>query len=304
MKHFIPALLLISLTFTACSAAQKHASTGPDLPSIIAVEPFLADIAQQVAGDRFSVETLIPGGVDPHSFEMTPRDAARLEEADVLIINGGGLEEWLEPVLQSLPKKQIMIVASEGLTSRPVDINDPHAETGDPHYWLNPINVVQYAANIRDGFIRFDPAGADVYASNADAYAVQHRALDEWIIGQVETIPVDKRLLVTNHESLGYFADRYGFQVVGAVMPSVSSGASPSAKTMADLVNQISTSGAKAIFLEVGANPELAEQIASETGAQVVTDLYTHSFSAAGGPVSSYLELMQYDTLLIVEALK
>ncbi len=304
MKHLIPALLLISLTLTACSAAQKHASTGPDLPSIIAVEPFLADIAQQVAGDRFSVETLIPGGVDPHSFEMTPRDAARLEEADVLIINGDGLEEWLEPVLQSLPKNQIIIVASEGLTSRPVDINDPHSETGDPHYWLNPINVVQYAANIRDGFIRFDPAGADVYASNADAYAVQLRTLDEWIAGQVETIPVDKRLLVTNHESLGYFADRYGFQVVGAVMPSVSSGASPSARTMADLVNQISTSGAKAIFLEVGANPELAEQIASETGAQVVTDLYTHSFSESGGPVSSYLELMQYDTLLIVEALK
>jgi manganese/iron transport system substrate-binding protein len=128
--------------------------------------------------------------------------------------------------------------------------------------------------------------------------------LDNWIKAQVSQIPPEKRLLVTNHESFGYFADRYGFTIAGTVIPSTSSEASPSAQQMAALIDHIKLTGVKAIFLETGANSQLADQIAQETGAKVVTDLYTHSITERGGEVPSYIEMMKHNVRLIVEALK
>jgi ABC-type Zn uptake system ZnuABC Zn-binding protein ZnuA len=158
--------------------------------------------------------------------------------------------------------------------------------------------------NIRDGLIQADPAGKDIYTRNASAYIAQLNDLDAWITAEVAQIPVEQRLLVTNHESLGYFADRYGFRVIGAIIPSVSTSASPSAKQLAALIDKIKASKAPAIFLETGSNPQLAQQIAHETGVKVVSDLYTHSVSAPDGPAPTYIDLMRYNTQQIVEALK
>jgi manganese/iron transport system substrate-binding protein len=123
-------------------------------------------------------------------------------------------------------------------------------------------------------------------------------------VEQVAQIPAERRLLVTNHESFGYFADRYGFRIVGAIVPSVSTGAAPSAQQLAMLVDRIKATGAPAVFLETGANPQLADQLAQETGVRVVTGLYTHSISAPDGPAPTYLEMLRYNTQAIVEALK
>jgi ABC-type Zn uptake system ZnuABC Zn-binding protein ZnuA len=120
----------------------------------------------------------------------------------------------------------------------------------------------------------------------------------------VDLIPPEQRLLVTNHESLGYFADRYGFQIVGAIIPNVSPDAEPSAAQMADLIQRIRAAGAKAIFLETGANPQLADQIARETGCKIITDLYTHSLTPPGGVAPTYVEMMKHNVSVIVEALK
>ena len=127
--------------------------------------------------------------------------------------------------------------------------------------------------------------------------------MDHWIADQIAQIPPDRRLLVTNHESFGYYADRYGLRVIGAVIPSVSTNAAASAQQLAQLADQIRATGAPAIFLETGANPQLAEQLAQETGVKVVTGLYSHSISAADGPAPSYLDLMRYNTEQIVSAL-
>ena len=139
---------------------------------------------------------------------------------------------------------------------------------------------------------------------NARAYSDQLAALDTWIAAQIAQIPQSRRILVTNHESLGYFADRYGLRVVGAIVPSVSSGSSPSAQELAHLADTIRQTGAPAIFLETGANAQLAQQLGQETGVKVVTDLYTHSLSPAGGPAPTYLDMMRYNTEKIVNALK
>jgi len=149
-----------------------------------------------------------------------------------------------------------------------------------------------------------DPDGAGTYAENALTYNQKLDELDSWIMHEVSQIPPERRLLVTNHESFGYFADQYGFTVVGAILPSVSTGSSPSAVEMSALIEQIKLTGAPAIFLELDANPDLAEQIAGETNAKVITDLYTHSLSPADVPASTYLDMMHYNTTMIVEALK
>ena len=176
-------------------------------------------------------------------------------------------------------------------------------EQGDPHFWLNPLNVITYADNIRDGLIQADPDGKDIYTANAAAYTVQLKDLDAWIEQQVSTIPVQNRLLVTNHESFGYFADRYGFTIAGTIIPSVTTGSSPSAQELARLVDQIKASGVRAIFLELGSNPQLAEQVAAETGVKVVTDLYTHSVTPPGGEAPTYIDMMKVDVSKIVKAL-
>jgi ABC-type Zn uptake system ZnuABC Zn-binding protein ZnuA len=308
----VPLLLLAALVIGACQGGNAELSgnqpqTGPAQAggslNVLVVESFLADIAQNVAGDRIKVGSLLPLGMDPHAFEATPQDVARIADANVLITNGAGLEEWLQEVLTNAGGKRTVIEAAAGLVSRPLAVGDVHA-SGDPHFWLDPINVITYTQNIRDGLIAVDPAGKEVYTANAAAYIAKLEMLDKAIAAQIQQIPAARRLLVTNHESLGYYADRYGLTVAGTVIPSLSSNASPSAQELARLADTIRRTGAPAVFLEAGVNPQLAQQMAAETGVKVVTNLYTETITEPGGVAPTYLDMMRYNTQQIVDALK
>ena len=292
------ALLVIAVWTAGCGGAagtvsQTTAGGGTSL-KVLAAETFLADIAQNVAGDKAQVQSLMPLGVDPHSFEPTPADITRVAECTVLIVNGAGFEAFLDEMLKNAGGQAQLIEAAAGLASN----------GGDPHFWLDPTLVVKYVENIRDGLSKADPLDAAAYAANAAAYIAALNDLDAWIKQQVAQIPPAQRLLVTNHESLGYFAARYGFTVVGTIVPSVSTDAAPSAQQLAGLVDTIKQTGARAIFLETGSNPQLAKQVAAETGVTVVTELYTHSVTEAGGLAPTYLDMMRANTLAIVGALK
>lgn len=306
-RVFLTFVLLASLLLVGCAPVAPV--TGE--LQVLAVESFLADITQQVAGDRLTVQTLIPAGLDPHSFEATPQDVALIADSQVLVLNGGGLEEWLGEILKNAGGEQLVIEASAGLKSRTpgaseagLQHGEKDAHEGDPHFWLDPVLVIHYVENIRDGLIEADPDGKDTYTSNAAAYIQQLTELDAWIAGQVQQIPPERRLLVTNHESFGYFADRYGFRIIGAIIPSVSSGAAPSAQQMAQLVDHIRAEGAPAIFLETGASPQLAEQLAAETDVKVITGLSTHSVQPVDGKTVGYIEMMKDNTEKIVLTLK
>jgi ABC-type Zn uptake system ZnuABC Zn-binding protein ZnuA len=170
--------------------------------------------------------------------------------------------------------------------------------------WLDVSKAVNYVKNIRDGLIQADPVGKDIYTQNADTYIAKLNALDQWIKDQVSQIPADKRLLVTNHDSLGYFSQAYGFTVVGAVIPSVTTDASPSAQQMANLIQVIKSSGAPAIFVETGVNTALADQIGTEANVKVITNLYLETLSVPNGPAPDYIDMMKYDVTQIVNALK
>ncbi len=307
----VPAISALLVALVACAPVGRSTSAGGSQSRassrVLAVETFLADIAQNVAGDRLRVETLIPTGVDPHSFEPVPSDVRKVADCDVLIANGAGLEHFLDRLLQNAGGKRLIVTASAGLASRvPGEGEAPdadHAE-GDPHFWLDPNNVVQYVQNIRAGLEEADSEGSAEYAAAADAYTVRLKELDRWIVEQVSQVPQSQRLLVTNHESFGYFADRYGFRVIGTIIPSAGTEAAPSARELAQLTDRIRQLGVKAIFLETGSNAELARQIASETGIHVVTELYTHSTSPSGGIAPTYLDMMRFNTTAIVAALR
>ena len=283
-------VILLTGILAACS--------GTAAPDVLTTSTILADITKNVAGDRLTVGSLVPIGVDPHSYQPTPQDTAKVSKSKVLVVNGAEYELFLEPLLASADGEGTLIEAATSLNLR------SDAEHGtDPHLWLDPNNVIVYVENIRDGLIQFDPEGAEVYQANASAYITQLEELDAWINGQIAEIPPPRRLLVTNHEAFGYFAERYGFTVVGTVIESFSSDASPSAQQMAALVDQINLYEAPAIFLDAADNPSLAQQIAAETNVKVVTDLHLESLTD-GAPAGTYIEMMKYNVTKIVEAIQ
>lgn len=296
--------LLLGVFAVACGSAGP--SSGGGRLDVVAVETFLADIAQNVAGHRFTVQALLPPGADPHAYEPTPRDVADVASADLLIVNGGGLEGALLTTLHNAGGGAEIVDASAGLRTRTPGPGEPRLAAGqvDPHFWLDPTLVKTYVANIRDAFIKADPAGKAIYTANAAAYDARLTALDTWIKAQVARIPPADRKLVTNHASAGYFAHRYGFRIVGTVIPGFSTDETPTAQELAALVAAIRTSGAKAIFVEKDENPQLAQQVAAEAHIKVVTGILDHSLSAPGGTASTYIDMMKYDTELMVEALR
>lgn len=310
----VPSLLVAALIAMTASGCRGGSVAGGSL-DVIASATFLADIAQNVAGDRFTLRALVPANADLHAYEPTPHDVADVAGADLFIVNGAGLEQTLEDTVRSAGGKVRIVEASAGLASRTPRAGEPGAPgagTGDdasaaepdPHFWLDPTLVTTYVENIRVAFAAADPQGAATYQANADRYVTQLGELDRWIRAQVDTVPASARKLVMNHMSHGYFADRYGFTIVGAVIPSVGTGDTPTARQLADLTRTIRETGAKAIFVELDQSPALATQVAAETGIAVVADLRDHALSGPDGEAPTYIAMMKYDTRRIVEALR
>jgi ABC-type Zn uptake system ZnuABC Zn-binding protein ZnuA len=295
IRRILPILLLAILVsgcgWQSASVAQNGA------PLVLTSTTILADVTRSIAGDRLQVESLLPSGSDPHSYQPTPQDAARVSESKLIIINGAGYEQFLNSLLENTGGETTVVEASSGIS------RGEEAGSIDPHMWLDPNNMIVYAENIREALIQLDPEGEAVYKSNADNYIAQLKALDMWIEEQTGQIAPDKRLLITNHESLGYFAKRYGFTVAGSVIKSFSSDASPSAQQLAALIDEIRASGAPAIFLDAADSATFAHQIASETGVKVITDLHLESLTD-GPPADNYIDLMKYNVAQIVNALQ
>lgn len=281
--------LLLAVALTSCSKGSA--------PDVLTSTTLLADITRNVAGDQLTVDSLLPAGTDPHSYQPVAQDATRITDSKVLVIHGAHYESFLDSLLESVGGPEHVIDVSTGLRL----LSDEQGT--DPHVWLDPNNVIVYVDNISEGLAQLDPEGAEVYQANARAYIDRLTELDAWINEQVAQIEPQRRLLVTNHESFGYFAERYGFTVIGAVIPSFSAESAPSAQQMADLIEQIRLYEAPAIFLDASDNPDLARQIAAETGVKVVGDLHLESLTE-GGLAATYIDLMRDNVTKIVSALQ
>lgn len=301
MKKIFNSIIILAtlstLFLTGCKSVQK---SNDGALRVLASTTFLADITQNIAGDHIQVSSLLPFGADPHAYQAAPADVARIAESDFLILNGLEYEHFIEPLLENAGGERVIIEASAGLSPKEAAGS---AHGVDPHMWLDPNLVIAYVANIRDGLIEADPDGTEIYKANADAYMAELKDLDAWIVEQVSSIPVKRRLLLTNHEAMGYFAERYGFQIVDTIIPSLSSEAGTSAQGLSAVIDEIKASGAPAIFLGEVENADLANQIAEETGVKVVSDLYLESLTH-GAPAATYIDMMKHNVTRIVDALR
>jgi ABC-type Zn uptake system ZnuABC Zn-binding protein ZnuA len=274
---------------------------------VIATTTIVGDILRQVGGDRIALTVLTPLGADPHTFEPRPQDIALLSEAQLVFINGLGLEEALMPIVDSSAAGSL-IDLSDGIQplTLQAEIGDAGDEThagGDPHTWTDPQNVEIWAGNAAKALSAADPDGAAYYRANADELIAELQALDAWIQEQVALIPEVNRKLVSDHAIFGYFAHRYGLQQAGLIMASFSTNAASSAQELAALEDVIASENVPAIFVSKGTNAALAEQIGRDTGVSVVY-VYSGSLGEPGGEADTYLKYMRYNVAAIVAALK
>jgi ABC-type Zn uptake system ZnuABC Zn-binding protein ZnuA len=280
---------------------------------VVATTSILGDVVANVGGDLIELTTLLPSGSDPHAFQPAPQDIALIAEADVVFINGLGLEEFLEPLLENAGGSALAVSASEGIAPIALESGehdegengyeeDEHAE-GDPHVWMDPNQVMVWVDNIEAALSEQDPANASAYQSSAAAYKNELQELDAWIVAQLADLLPERRKLVTDHDELSYFAARYEFEVIGAVIPGYSTVSEPTAQELAALEDAIRALNVPAIFVDTTVNPVLAQRIAQDTGTQLAP-LYLGSLSDGSGPAASYLALMRHTVTSIVAALR
>jgi manganese/iron transport system substrate-binding protein len=279
---------------------------------VVATTSIVADIVSRVGGTHIELTRLMPLGVDTHAFEPTPRDAATLADAHVIFINGADLERFLDSFLESANGVPVVPV-SAGIELLPFELDDHdddqqddddhgHEGEGDPHVWFDPNMVLVWVHNIEEALSDLDPRHANSYAANAEAFEDELEALDAWIQDQVAAVPEERRLLVTDHALLTYFAARYGFEQVGAVIPATTTVAEPSAQELAALQDAIGQYSVPAIFVGHEVSSRVAEQIAADTGVKLVF-IYTESLSDENGPAATYMDYMRYNVNAIVEGL-
>ena len=286
------------LTVTGC------VETSPDRPLIVVTTNILGDVVSQVAGDEAEVLTLMKPDADPHSFEISAREASRLHDADLIVSNGLGLEEGLQQHLDSAAADDVPeFVAGERIDV--LDYADGDA-TGapDPHFWTDPARMIDVVTGLEAALSGIDDVDAAVIAGNAASYLDELGHLEVEMTDAFAGIPEQRRALVTNHHVFGYLAERFGFRVIGAIIPGGTTLAAPSASDLRDLVGAVEDAGVPTIFAESSQPDRLAQVLADEAGIDVsVVELYTESLTAPGAGADSYLTMMRVNTERIVTGL-
>jgi ABC-type Zn uptake system ZnuABC Zn-binding protein ZnuA len=299
------------LLLNACSPTASQSEL-----KVVATTSIAADVVAQVSGEYIAVDTLLPIGTDPHGFDPSPQDIAKVAEADLIFANGAGLEEFLKPLIESAGADDRMVVLTEGTDFIEAgedhsheDDHDEEEDEGehedsfvDPHTWTDPHNVLIWVDHIETSLSQLDPQHAEQYAQNAESYRQELINLDSWIREQVSQIPEEKRIIVSDHASFAYFARRYNFQQAGTLIPGFSTLAKPTAQELAALEDTITQLGIKAVFVGNTVNPSLAQRVVEDTNIQLVS-LYTGSLSEPGGEADSYLSYIRYNVNAIVNAL-
>jgi ABC-type Zn uptake system ZnuABC Zn-binding protein ZnuA len=295
LARVVAGIALVALVGGAC-APGGGARAADDRIHVVATTTILADLVRQVGGDRVSVESLVPKGGEAHTFDPTPSDVRRVVEADLVVRNGLGLDDWLLNLIRNAGSTAPLVALGEDLPGV------QYIETGgqvNPHLWLDVANARAYAARIADELERLDPGHAAAIEGNAAAYDARLAALDDDIRARLGSIPATERTVISFHDAFPYFARAYGLTVDGTVVDAP--GQDPSAAQVEALIREIRAKGVKAILAEAQFSDKLVQAIADETGATVVSDLYTDSVGDA--PVDTYESVMRWDTDRLLQIL-
>ena len=285
--------MLAAIALTGCGSDGEPGGG----PSVVVTTAQAADLARNVAGDAAEVTQILPANADPHEYEPTPSDAEALAGADLIVRSGGEVDAWLDQLVESSGSDAPVLTLSDHV--RLIETDDGT----DPHWWQDPRNGVLAVAAIRDELGRIDPADAGSFDADARRYTVAIERLDRAIAACIDRVPADRRKLVTSHDALGYYADRYGIEVIGAAIPALSTQAQASAGETADLIELIRTEGVGAIFPEAGVSTDLEEAIASEAGARIGERLWADTLGPEGSEAATYLGSLRANTEAIAGGL-
>ncbi|OXS35578.1 zinc ABC transporter substrate-binding protein AztC [Streptomyces sp. XY006] len=296
--------LVAAATVTACTP-------GDDQPGIVVTTNILGDVTREIVGDEAGVTVLMKPNADPHSFGLSAVQAAELEQADLVVYNGLGLEENVLRHVEAARESGVATFAAgeaaDPLTFRTAGDGGPEGEEEqpDPHFWTDPDRVRKVTGLIADQIIdHVDGVDADSIRANADRYAKQLSDLTTWMEKSFGRVPADRRALVTNHHVFGYLADRFGFRVIGAVVPSGTTLASPSSSDLRSLTEAMQRAGVRSVFADSSQPRRLAEVLRTEMGGGVrVVELYSESLTAKGDGADTYLRMMRANTTAMATGL-
>ncbi len=303
---------------TAVSPNQPATLTLPELSAVnidgralrvVATTSIIGDVVAQVGGDAIDLTTLMGPGQDPHSYEPSANDLTSVAQADVIFVNGWDLEEALLRSLTTIGDQTPLVPVSANIQPRAFSGEGNGDEHGgaDPHVWFAVPNVVQWTRNIEQILSELDPAHQDTYTANAAAYLGQLEALQTEAAAQLAVIPADKRVLVTNHDSLGYFAAEYDFETLGTVIPAMSTMAEPSANDLANLIAVMDEHKVCTLFTETTVSDKLAQTVATELSScdtVNVVPLYTGAIGPRGSGADSYIGMFRANIQAIVAGLQ
>lgn len=310
MPRFLFALPILAALAFGCSSSNEDDGR----LAVVATTTQIGDFTREVGGDAINLTVILKPNQDAHDFDPQPSQLRAISDAALVLRNGLHLDAFVNKATEQSDGE--VVIVTQGISLREGAEHEEEEEghedeaeesddrEGDPHVWLDVDNARTMVENIRDALIAADPANAASYTANAARYLDELTALESEIRADIATIPAACRKLVTNHDVLGYYAEAYGLDLVGSVIPGVSTEAKPSAADVASIVNKIKAENVPAVFAEASINPALVNQVAKEAGVKVVDDLYGDSLGASDSDGGTYITMMQANTDKIVAALK
>lgn len=287
-------VISLLIGFAAGPAGAEPAARLP----VVASFSILADLTRNIGGDRVEVSALVGPDGDAHAYQPTPADAKALRDARLVVVNGLGFEGWIDRLVKTSRTSAPVVVATAGVVAR--KDADAHGGT-DPHAWQSISNARTYVANIRDGLIAVDPAAAEAYRANADAYIGKLAALGAEVAAAIAKIPQDHRKIITTHDAFGYFGAAYGLDFIAP--DGVATEAEPSARDVAKIIRQIKAQKIPAVFMENITDPRTIRRIAAESGARVGGTLFSDALSPPDGPAPTYLDMIRHNVKELTTAL-
>jgi len=299
-RVFALPIAVLALVAAVLAGACGDGGAGDGRLKVVATTTQIGALTREVAGDRVSLTVLLRPGVDAHTFDPDPGDVRRIADAGLILRNGIGLDNFLDDVIGGSAQEEVVTV-TQGITLQ----QGAGGEGGDdPHVWHDPENAKQMTFNIAEALSEADPANASYYDEHARSYAAVLDNTDRQVQELIDSIPPENRKIVTNHDALGYFINRYGLEYVGAVIPSVTSGSQPSAGDIARLEDLIREEGVRAIFAEAELDSRVAEQISRDTGVKIVDDLYADSLGPPGSGAETVDGMLLANARKIAEGLR